>query len=99
MTTSPTPLSRYKVILAPAGDEFDKRVSEALDQGYEPCGGVGVVASDTSLRFAQAVVWAGEGNPPSEAEQEEGVGEPGPYRLDPSASPQTSFDTSDPNWF
>ncbi len=62
---------RYRVLTGPDDDEFCRRVSEALDLGYELHGGPAITSSATIVYVAQALVW--------------GRDEPTPVRTDSDA--------------
>ncbi|HEU5354960.1 MAG TPA: DUF1737 domain-containing protein [Actinocrinis sp.] len=57
MTKPPNDLPRYRVLTGPDDEEFCRRVSEALDQGYVLHGGPALGVKDEKTIVAQAVVW------------------------------------------
>ena len=55
---------RYRVLTGPDDDRFCKRVSDALDLGYELHSGPAITSHNGVAYVAQAVVWAGNTPPP-----------------------------------
>lgn len=59
-------LPRYRVLTGPDDAAFCHRVSAALDEGYQLYGGPSLTCSPKrGVVVAQAVVWAGPGEPPA----------------------------------
>jgi hypothetical protein len=48
---------RYRVLTGPDDDEFCRRVSEALDLGYELHGGPAITSEGKTIYVAQALIW------------------------------------------
>lgn len=57
MTTPPDGLPRYRLLTGVDDADFCRRVSAALDLGYELHGGPSTTFDGTDVRCAQAVVW------------------------------------------
>ncbi|WP_207799507.1 DUF1737 domain-containing protein [Tsukamurella pulmonis] len=59
-------LPRYRVLTGPDDAAFCHRVSAALAEGYALHGGPALTCSQArGVIVAQALVWAGEGDPPT----------------------------------
>jgi hypothetical protein len=50
-------LPRYRVLTGVDDDKFCRRVSEALDLGYELHGGPAITSSGETVYVAQALIW------------------------------------------
>ena len=61
MTVPPDDLPRYRLLTGPDDDTFCRRVSQALELGYELYGDPGVAVSEERVVVAQAVIWPGAG--------------------------------------
>ncbi len=48
---------RYRVLTGPDDDKFCRRVSEALDLGYELHGGPAITSTGEAVYVAQALIW------------------------------------------
>ncbi|KDN79037.1 hypothetical protein DF19_35995 [Streptomyces olindensis] len=59
MTTPPDDLPRYRVLTGPDDAAFCRRVSEALDLGYELHGGPAVTFDGERIIVAQALLRPG----------------------------------------
>jgi hypothetical protein len=57
MAKPPNDLPRYRVLTGPDDEEFCRRVSEALEQGYVLHGGPALAVNGEQAIIAQAVVW------------------------------------------
>lgn len=57
MAKPPNDLPRYRVLTGPDDEEFCRRVSDALDQGYVLHGGPSLAFNGEQTIVAQAVVW------------------------------------------
>ncbi|UYQ65326.1 DUF1737 domain-containing protein [Streptomyces peucetius] len=57
MSTPPHGLPRYRVLTGPDDESFCRRVSEAIDLGYELHEGPAVTFNGERVIVAQAVVW------------------------------------------
>jgi hypothetical protein len=57
MTQPPDGLPRYRVLTGPDDETFCRRVSAALDLGFELHGSPAVTFDGTDVIVAQAVVW------------------------------------------
>jgi hypothetical protein len=57
MTEPPDGLPRYRVLTGPDDETFCRRVSAALDLGFELHGSPAVTFDGTDVIVAQAVVW------------------------------------------
>ncbi|MFI9610723.1 DUF1737 domain-containing protein [Streptomyces sp. NPDC052023] len=57
MSTPPGGLPRYRVLTGPDDASFCRRVSEALDLGYELHAGPSVTFDGESVVVAQALLW------------------------------------------
>jgi hypothetical protein len=66
MSTPPDGLPRYRVLTGPDDETFCRRVSEAIDLGYELHQGPAVTFNGQSVIVAQALVWPAEQRPPAE---------------------------------
>ncbi|MCG8575933.1 MAG: DUF1737 domain-containing protein [Flavobacteriales bacterium] len=53
----PNNLPTYRVLTGPDDDHFCKRVSEALEQGYQLHGSPALTYNGTVVIVAQAVIW------------------------------------------
>lgn len=51
-------LPRYRLLTGPDDATFCRRVSDALDLGYELCGGPAATFDGSSVILAQAVLWS-----------------------------------------
>lgn len=60
MRTPPDGLPRYRLLTGKDDADFCRRVSEALDLGYELYGSPSVTFDGTDVRAAQAVLWPAE---------------------------------------
>lgn len=58
----PNGLPRYRVLTGPDDEAFCRRVSEALDLGYQLHCGPAVTFNGQDVVVAQAVVWPGDAN-------------------------------------
>jgi hypothetical protein len=56
---------RYRLLTGPDNDEFCRRVSEALDLGYQLHGGPAITSHEGGAYAAQAVVWTADAPPPA----------------------------------
>ncbi len=65
---SPARYPRYRVLTGPDDDRFCRRVSEALELGYELHGGPAIATSGETVYVAQAVVWTRDEPPPAQAD-------------------------------
>jgi hypothetical protein len=52
-----TSYPRYRVLTGPDDDTFCRRVSDALDLGYELHGGPAITSTGETVYVAQALVW------------------------------------------
>ncbi|KAA0099808.1 DUF1737 domain-containing protein [Mycolicibacterium sp. P1-18] len=57
MTEPPNGLPRYRLLTGPDDEAFCRRVSEALDLGYELYGDPAISLDGGRAAVAQAVVW------------------------------------------
>jgi hypothetical protein len=57
---SSTNYPQYRVLTGPDDDEFCRRVSEALDLGYELHGGPAITSTGEVVYVAQALIWRRE---------------------------------------
>lgn len=57
MAKPPNDLPRYRVLTGPDDEEFCRRVSDALEQGYVLHGGPSLAFDGEQAIVAQAVVW------------------------------------------
>jgi hypothetical protein len=57
MTEAPNGLPRYRLLTGPDDDAFCRRVSEALDLGYELYGNPAISLDAGRAVVAQAVIW------------------------------------------
>lgn len=57
MTEPPDGLPRYRVLTGPDDDLFCRRVSEALDLGWQVHGSPALTFDGTRVIVAQALVW------------------------------------------
>ena len=57
MSSPPNGLPTYRVLTGPDDDEFCRRVSEALELGYDLHQGPTVTFNGTDVIVAQALVW------------------------------------------
>ena len=57
MTTPPDGLPRYRLLSGPDDENFCRRVSEALDLGFELHGSPAATFDGNSVIVCQALVW------------------------------------------
>ena len=57
MTEAPNGLPRYRLLTGPDDEAFCRRVSEALDLGYELYGNPAISLDGGRAVVAQAVIW------------------------------------------
>ncbi|MBK4990680.1 DUF1737 domain-containing protein [Pseudomonas sp. S36] len=61
MNQPPDGMPIYRVLTGPDDAAFCRRVSDALQLGYQLHGGPALTFNGTNVIVAQAVVWPGEG--------------------------------------
>lgn len=57
MSTPPNGLPPYRLLTGPDGEDFCRRVSDALELGYVLHGGPTLTFDGTSVVAGQAVLW------------------------------------------
>ncbi len=57
MAIPPNNLPRYRVLTGPDDEAFCRRVSEALDLGFELYGSLSIAFNGSDVIVAQAVLW------------------------------------------
>ena len=60
MTTQPEGKLRYRLLTGRDDDQFCRRVSEALDQGYQLYGSPAITHNGEYPIVAQAIIWASD---------------------------------------
>lgn len=60
MTTPPDDRPRYRLLTGPDDEAFCRRVSAALDMGYELYGSPSITFDGERVIVAQAVLWPGK---------------------------------------
>lgn len=61
MRTPPDGLPRYRLLSGPDDENFCRRVSEALDLGFELHGGPAATFDGNSVIVCQALLWPSAG--------------------------------------
>lgn len=57
---------RYRLLTGRDDEAFCRKVSDALELGYELHGSAGITVSGDTVYVAQAVVWGQGGRPPEQ---------------------------------